>query len=230
MGRPLDEQPWVIATASTVAAVAIKLNGLTLRWEVQGWEAVAELERQGEPCLFCFWHNRLLYIGYHLCRIPLTMLISRSKDGAYIEALSRRYGIEAVRGSSTRGGARALVEMVALARASTRHLGITPGGPKGPLYEVQPGIIALAQKSGRPLVPVTLSATRLHRFASWDRFLLPLPFARVHLRYGAPRVVEPGRAAFEEERQRLQSELRRLTREADQAAGQPVDPELEGGV
>jgi len=227
MGKPLEEQPWVIATAAAVAAAVVKVNGVTLRWDVRGWKGVAELERQGERCIFCFWHNRLLYIGYHICRIPLTMLISRSKDGAYIAALSRMYGIEAVRGSSTRGGARALVEMVALARSSTRHVGITPDGPKGPLYEVQPGLVVLAQKTGLPVVPVSLSATRVHRFASWDRFLVPLPFARVHVRYGTPMVVAPGRDVFEQERLRLQRELRRLTIEADRAAGQPFDPELE---
>jgi len=229
MGKALAEQPWVIGTAAASASAVIKLNGLTLRWDVQGWEGVEEIERQGERCLFYFWHNRLLYIGYHICRIPLTMLISQSKDGAYITAVARWYGIEAVRGSSSRGGARALAEMLALARGSDRHVGITPDGPKGPLYRVQPGLVALAQKTGRPVVPVALSATRVHRFASWDRFLMPLPFARVHIHYGAPMEVATGRDAFEGERLRLEGALRRLTIEADRAAGQPVDPELEGG-
>jgi len=228
MARPLEEQPWVIATAGAVVSGLIKLNGLTLRWEVEGWEQVAELEHQGQRCIFCFWHNRLLYIGYYLARVPLTMLISQSKDGAYITSVARWYGIEAVRGSSTRGGARALVEMVALARRSPRHLGLTPDGPKGPRYEMQAGLVALAQKTGRPVVPVALSATRVHRFASWDRFLVPLPFARVHLRFGAPVTVAPGRDAFEGERLRLQAILRRLTAEADLSCGQPLDPELEG--
>jgi len=227
MAKPLEEQPWVIAGAAAVASAVIKANGLTLRWDVQGWEGVAELERQGQRCLFCFWHNRLLYICYYLARVPLTMLISQSKDGAYITSVARWYGVEAVRGSSTRGGARALVEMVALARRSPRHLGLTPDGPKGPCYEIQAGLIALAQKTGRPVVPVALSATRTHRFASWDRFLFPLPFARVHLRFGAPVMVDPRRDAFERERLRLQTILRRLTAEADVACGQSLDPELE---
>ncbi len=227
MGKPLVEQPWVIAGAAALASGLVKLNGLTLRWEVEGWERVAELERAGERLLFGFWHNRLLYTCYYLARVPLTMLISQSKDGAYITAVARWYGIEAVRGSSTRGGARALVEMVGLARRSPRHLGLTPDGPKGPLYEVQPGLVALAQRTGRPVIPVALSATRVHRFASWDRFLVPLPFARVRLLFGEPMRLSPERDAFEDERSRVQATLRHLTAEADRACGQPLDAELE---
>ncbi|HEX9591960.1 MAG TPA: lysophospholipid acyltransferase family protein [bacterium] len=223
MSPPLAERPWFIATVAAVGSAMIKLVGLTLRWEVAGWEHVAALERAGQRGIFAFWHNRLLYIGYYLSRIPLTMLISQSKDGAYITAVARWYGIDAVRGSSTRGGARALAEMVNLLREATGHGGLTPDGPKGPLYEVQPGLIVLAQKTGRPILPVTLSATRVHRFASWDRFLVPLPFARVRLSIGAPITVSPERDAFETERQRLQDILRELTAAADRACGIPVD-------
>lgn len=223
MAKSLDEQPWVIAAAAAAAAAVIKLNGLTLRWEVEGWDHLAG----ADPALLCFWHNRLLYIGYQVSRVPVTMLVSQSKDGAYIAAVAAWYGIEAVRGSSTRGGARALVEMVSLARRSSRHLGITPDGPKGPLYEVKSGIIALARKTGRPLIPVTLSATRVHRFASWDRFMVPLPFARVRVVFGAPMAIDPAPDAFEGERLRVQATLRRMTVEVDRACGQPVDPELE---
>ncbi|RMF81095.1 MAG: DUF374 domain-containing protein [Nitrospirae bacterium] len=227
MDPPLDERPWVIQTVAAVASAVIKANGLSLRWEVAGWDHVARLEAAGERALFCFWHNRLLYICYYLSRLPLTMLISQSKDGAYISAVARWYGIQAVRGSSTRGGARALAALVALLRRGERHVGITPDGPKGPLYQVQPGLVALAQKTGRPVLPVALSATRVHRFASWDRFLVPLPFARVRLVVGEPLRLDPERHRFEAERARVTAVLRRLTAEADRACGQPVDPELE---
>jgi len=220
---PVAERPWFIATIAAVGSAIIKLVGLTLRWEVEGWEHIAALERTGQQGMFAFWHNRLLYICYYLSRIPLTMLISQSKDGAYITAVAHWYGINAVRGSSTRGGARALAEMVALLRETVGHGGLTPDGPKGPLYEVQPGLIAIAQKTGRPILPVTFSATRVHRFASWDRFLVPLPFARVRLTIGAPITVSTDRDAFEGERQRVQTILREMTAAADRACGIPVD-------
>jgi lysophospholipid acyltransferase (LPLAT)-like uncharacterized protein len=223
----LDERPWMIATAGAIASGLIKLNGLTLRWEVEGWEHVERLEETGGRGVFAFWHNRLLYICYYLSRTPLTMLISQSKDGAYITSVARWYGIDAVRGSSTRGGARALAEMVDLLRRATGHGGLTPDGPKGPLYDIQPGVIAIAQKTGLPILPVALSATRVHRFASWDRFLLPLPFARVRLVVGPPVLISREKADFEAERLRLRAILQELTAGADRACGQPVDRELE---
>ena len=113
--------------------------------------------------------------------------------------------------------------MVALLREASGHGGLTPDGPKGPVYEVQPGLIALAQKTGRPILPVTLSADRVHRFASWDRFLVPKPFARVRLTIGAPITVSPERDTFDAERQRVQDTLRAMTATADGACGIPVD-------
>ncbi|MFC1542266.1 lysophospholipid acyltransferase family protein [Pseudomonadota bacterium] len=106
-----------------------------------------------------------------------SMLISEHRDGAFIADAVQLMGINSSRGSSTRGGARALLEMIRLAR-SGHSLGITPDGPKGPREIVQPGTVQLAKKSGMPLRAVCYATKRQWRANSWDRFYIPKPFTR----------------------------------------------------
>jgi len=150
-----------------------KFLALTIRWEFVG-----DRYRKGDaPYILSFWHARILMMPYAYKDWNGSMLISEHKDGAYIADAVELMGIESSRGSSTRGGARALLEMIKLARQG-RALGITPDGPKGPREVVQPGTVQLAKKTGLPLRAVCYATKRHKRANSWDRFYLPLPFTR----------------------------------------------------
>jgi len=120
-----------------------------------------------------------------------TALISGSKDGTALEAAFKALNISAARGSSSRGGAAALI---ALRKAIRRgeDTGITPDGPKGPIYEIKPGILKLAETSGAPIIPLHLTFSRVIRLNTWDQFIIPLPFSRVEITFDHPLYIPKG--------------------------------------
>jgi len=176
---------WLFTFLPWLAAGLIRLIHLLLRKETIGLEKVVPLWKRGESVIIAFWHDQLLLMapGY---RGPGTrILISQSKDGELIARTMEFLGQGAVRGSSSRGGSAALREMVRLAK-EPYDLAITPDGPKGPRHEAKQGVAQLAKLTRRAIVPMSFVASRGHRFASWDRFLLPYPFARGVYAYGEP--------------------------------------------
>jgi lysophospholipid acyltransferase (LPLAT)-like uncharacterized protein len=146
------------------------------------------------PILFAFTHGVLLPLAYSHRRRAIQVLISESRDGEIIARVTGKLGFGSVRGSSTRGGQRAVLQMAACGREGF-DLAITPDGPKGPRGSVSPGVIAVAARSGLPIIPVGVAADRAHRARSWDRFLVPLPFARVWVVYGAALRIEGANGA-----------------------------------
>lgn len=171
--------------APPLASVVIRLLHATMRTEILEEEIPRALWSRKEASILAFWHDQLLLMvkGY---RGPgASILISSSKDGELISRTMGRFGMTAVRGSSSRGGVGALREMVRLAKVA-EDLVITPDGPRGPRHEVKPGVIQLARLTGRPVIPMAFVASRGHRFKSWDRFLLPYPFSRGIFSFGEP--------------------------------------------
>jgi lysophospholipid acyltransferase (LPLAT)-like uncharacterized protein len=168
--------------------------------------------------IFAVWHNRLLL----LCSIferflpgqPAAALISVSSDGDFIAALVERYGYGTVRGSSSRKGASALLRLAEVLAEGT-HLVITPDGPRGPAYELSPGVIFLAQKSKTAVVPTSLEFSSTWRAKSWDRFFVPLPCCHVRVIFGTPLNINETETdeAFEQERKRLQDAMVNLVEE-----------------
>jgi lysophospholipid acyltransferase (LPLAT)-like uncharacterized protein len=170
----------------------------------------------GKPVLLTFWHGRMLYF-IHLYRYQrFTVLVSQSRDGEFISQVLARFGIHATRGSSSRGGTRALLEMVKRMRRGF-YAAITPDGPRGPRGHVQPGIVIVAQKTGAPILPAAYNAKWKTVLRSWDGFILPLPFSRVVVVYGEPIYVPPGASAATLQAKRLEVEtsLQHITRMAD---------------
>ncbi len=166
------------------------------------------------------WHSRILVFGYLYRHTPAAVLVSRSKDGELIARVLKSQGFDPVRGSTNRGGLRALAVLIKRVRRGQTAV-ITPDGPRGPRYRVQPGVITLAKKTGAPILPMTSSAAHRHVFASWDRFLLPRPFTRCRVVYGKP-IYVPENAehrSVENSRIQLESELRRITEAADRHFG-----------
>jgi lysophospholipid acyltransferase (LPLAT)-like uncharacterized protein len=160
----------------------------TLRYEIDDRADVV-----GKPVrenyIAALWHNRLLLISFVLKKFlpqrPGAGLISASRDGDLIADLTRRFGFEVVRGSSSRLGASALRELENVL-ASGRDILITPDGPRGPAYELGPGIVFLAQKAGAAVVPINMEYSSFWRVNSWDGFILPRPFAKVRVIVGPP--------------------------------------------
>jgi lysophospholipid acyltransferase (LPLAT)-like uncharacterized protein len=165
-----------------------------------------------QPVIFCVWHNRLalsMWInrGWVCKRQPgrrLAALVSASKDGALLAAVLERFGVQPVRGSSSRRGAQALLELTTWAERGY-DLAITPDGPRGPRYRVQAGAISLAQLTGLPIVPVTYNANRKLALKSWDKFQIPLPFTSCIIIFNKPITVPAG--ASDEEREKLRLRL-----------------------
>jgi len=138
----------------------------------------------------------------------LAALISASKDGAFLAAILENFGVQPVRGSSSRRGAQALLELSSWAERGY-DLAVTPDGPRGPAYIVQDGVMTLAQVTGLPIVPFSYRLSWKIKVKSWDRFQIPLPFARCEMFFGDPipvprDVTDEGRAKL---RQRLHDEL-----------------------
>jgi lysophospholipid acyltransferase (LPLAT)-like uncharacterized protein len=173
----------------------------TVRWDVAHEDYYRRHTLHGQPVIFTLWHGRLLPLGYLHRGQGVIGLASKSADGEYIARALMHWGFGVIRGSSSRGGDTAFREMVRALRAG-RSIAITPDGPRGPRQQLKPGVLQLAQLTGAPLVPVAAAATRAWWFTSWDRFLVPQPFARVSVDYAEPVVIP--RAADDEQLAGLQ--------------------------
>jgi len=143
------------------------------------------------PHVFLLWHEVLLPLLWHHRKQDIAIVVSENRDGQYLADFAASLGYRSVRGSSSRGAARALLGAVRELQAG-RAVAFTPDGPRGPRRELKPGVVAAAQRGGGVIVPIHARATRGWRLDSWDRFLIPQPAARVTVTYGRPFEVGPG--------------------------------------
>ncbi len=174
------------------------------------------------PIIFCVWHNRLALSMVAYSRFAkmfwpskgLAAMISASKDGGLLAAVLDKFGVQAVRGSSSRRGRQALLESTTWVEKGF-HIAITPDGPRGPRYRVQDGALALAQVTGVPLVPVAIRIKGKFSLHSWDQFQIPLPFAKCHLQFG--QAVFVPREISDEEKAKIREQLRAAMSEFNEA-------------
>jgi len=194
----------------------LRFLALTIRKEVISPERPQKFWDRGQPVIAAFWHQRLLMMPFLPHQGRVGMLISQHRDGEFIARAVKLFGIDSIRGSTTRGGLSALRGMVRFFRTGA-NLAITPDGPQGPKHIVQTGVVELARQTGAPIVPVTYSASRCKVFASWDNFIVPLPFSKVAYVWGEPLFVprDAGKDALEKSRLLLQERMRQNTDEAD---------------
>ena len=191
-----------------------RLWARTIRLRIEDPHNVVGFVRN-QPVIFAIWHNRLLMLPRVFDpSFPTRQsygLISASRDGDLIATFIERSGYGTIRGSSSRKGASALRQLMDTLTANGNVL-FTPDGPRGPVYEVSPGVIFLAQKSGAPIVPIHMEYSSCWRMKSWDRFVVPRPFATLRAIFGAPIRVPPLDAPeqFEAERLRLQNAMMTL--------------------
>lgn len=178
-----------------------------------GEEKIRTAREKAENVIYASWHNRILLLVYTHRHQGINVIVSRSRDGELITRTIQRFGFETVRGSSSSGGSSALLSLLKKLAGGV-DVAITPDGPRGPRYHVQMGVIHLAQKSGCPIVPFTVGASRKLVLRSWDGFLIPCPFARAILIYGEPVEVGP-HSNLEEKRRELEQRLMEITQRAD---------------
>ena len=197
-----------------VAAAAIRILGRLVRIEMT--DPCGFLKYPPDrPVIFVFWHNRLLLMPYVLARfLPnrrAVALVSARRDGELLTRTLGPFGVATVRGSSSRKGAHALRELHE-ALENGCDAAITPDGPRGPCYTVHPGAAGLARSTGLDLVPVGYNCVRCVRIRSWDRFMIPLPLARVEFHFGPPLRCEAGESD-ERMMARLKDALMALTKD-----------------
>ncbi len=207
----------------TIGKVLINLWFITIKIELKNFENVRHII-ESNRLIFATWHSRILILSYLYKGANGAVLVSQSKDGEIASRILKKMGNEAFRGSTTRGGGRALVKLIKVLKEKDRISLITTDGPQGPRFKVQPGIVALAQKTGYPILPVTYSGKRIKIFTSWDRFILPYPFTICRVSYGSP-IYIPKDAGKKEEKEYLESvekELQQLTLDGDAYFGHQI--------
>jgi len=212
MIKPLLE--WILTR--TVSGL-IRLSGRTSRKIWINWNLVESLERQGVPVIYCLWHNNLMFFTYVLRNKRLGAMISRSRDGERIAKVLSGFGFLPVRGSSSSGASAALREYARMIQ-SGGSVAITPDGPRGPRYVLQPGAVALARITGAPIVPLCFAGSRCWQTKSWDRMRLPKPFSRVAVMAGPPIFVEK-HTDGETVRLEVEETLRKLAARAERFVG-----------
>jgi len=206
-GRPAR---WLIAFGFRL----LQLWARTLRYEIEDRAGIVG-KPIAENYIGALWHNRLLLFPFVLRRFFLNRhgaaLISASRDGELLADAIKRFGFDVVRGSSSRLGASAILQLTDVL-ASGHDVVITPDGPRGPAYELGPGVIFLAQKSGAAVVPINMEYSNCWRIRSWDQFIVPRPFGKVRVIIGQPHRVRSTSTEdeFEAERLRLQNAMMAL--------------------
>ena len=211
------EPRWHQRLGAWVVFLLVRALAATLRYRWNDRSGHYEGKSSG-PSIHCLWHNRLglslpAYYSYARARHPtagLAALVSASRDGAFLAAILERFGVQPVRGSSSRRGPQALLELTTWAERGY-DLAITPDGPRGPRYVVQDGIMYLAQVTGLPIVPYSYYLRRKFEVKSWDRFQIPWPFSICEMNIEKPLRVP--REATDAEREALRLQLEQTLRE-----------------
>ena len=198
--------------AARLVYVLLRVLRFTWRVRVSDPHGVMDAARD-QPFILCAWHNRIIYALFATRDVirpktgrKVAAMVSASSDGAFAVEIMRAFGIVPIRGSTSRRGRQALLELSRQARAGL-HLAITPDGPRGPCHEIQEGILSLSQVTGLLIVPLGCEAGRKVRFKSWDRFQLPWPLTRCDFVFGEPMAVP--RRVTGAERAVLKGELKR---------------------
>lgn len=179
---------WKVRWSIRLGWALLRVLGATWRHRVVGREALDRRAPATDPVIYTLWHGQMLPILWgHRRRTGV--VVSEHKDGEIITRILERFGMFGVRGSSSRGGTRALLEAVQVVQAGA-DMAFTPDGPRGPRHSFAPGALILAHRAGVPVVPLVAVADRVWRLRSWDGFEIPKPFARITVLYDTPRSVE----------------------------------------
>jgi lysophospholipid acyltransferase (LPLAT)-like uncharacterized protein len=212
----VKEADWRASRVKRIEARAMSVVGYrliaalasTFRWRAEGVQHFESVLASGRPPIMAFWHGRILPATHYFRRRGIVVITSANFDGEWIAGIIERFGYGTARGSTSRGGARALLQMSRELTAG-HPVGFTVDGPRGPARVSQPGAVWLAKASGHPVLPFHCEASRYWTMASWDRTQIPKPFAAVAISIGEPFYVprDADDAAVEQARHRLDAAL-----------------------
>ena len=204
---------------SAFGAPVIRALAATWRWHVEGYAHYESIVASGRQPIMAFWHGRILPATVFFKNRGIVVITSQNFDGEWIAGIIRRFGYGTARGSSSRGGARALVQL-RRDLAAGHPAGFTLDGPRGPARVAQPGAVFLAGATGYPILPFHFEASRFWEMNSWDRTQVPKPFSRVALAIGAPlHVTGTAKATIDAARVDLERTLGVLEAAAKDALG-----------
>lgn len=185
---PATAPPARVRLVVAVGTRFLRLLARTWRFREVGREEWLARRAAGLPTIITLWHGQLLPLTVYHRNSGTAVLISEHRDGEVIARVVQAFGFETVRGSTSRGGARALLELVATLRAG-RDVAVTPDGPRGPSHEYAPGALVAAHRAGAAIVGVAAHVDRAWYLRSWDAFAIPKPFARITVAYTPARFV-----------------------------------------
>jgi lysophospholipid acyltransferase (LPLAT)-like uncharacterized protein len=189
----------------------VALLGSTLRWKTEGLEHFDAIVRSGRQPVMAFWHGRILPATYYFRRRGIVVITSENFDGEWIAGIIERFGYGTARGSTSRGGRKALLQLTR-DLAAGKPAGFTLDGPRGPARVAQPGALWLSKATGHPVLPFHLEASRSWTLNSWDRTQIPKPFSTVAIAMGEPFQVasDADEGALERARLMLEERLKML--------------------
>jgi lysophospholipid acyltransferase (LPLAT)-like uncharacterized protein len=189
----------------------VQLLGSTLRWKTEGLEHFDAIVAGGRQPVMAFWHGRILPATYYFRRRGIVVITSENFDGEWIAGIIERFGYGTARGSTSRGGRKALLQLVR-DLAAGKPAGFTLDGPRGPARVAQPGAVWLSKATGHPVLPFHLEASRYWTLDSWDRTQIPKPFSTVAIAMGEPFQVasDADEGALERARLMLEERLKTL--------------------
>ena len=176
---------WKLSLAIRLGAFAIRALAMTWRVRVVNDAAYQTIRSNGQPFIFAFWHGQLLPLLWRHRGEGVAIVISSHRDGEIVAGVAEHLGLRTIRGSSTRGAARALLGVVRELESGA-EVAITPDGPRGPARRFASGALVAAQRVGAPIIAIGVSANRAWFLKSWDRFMIPKPFSRIRIAYTAP--------------------------------------------
>lgn len=227
MSRPPPSRFKTALAATLIRSALVGLSDSCRVIACEGGEILDQLVRHSRPVIFCFWHNRNFYFARffekRLIRRggKMAVLISTSRDGEIGARLAEKAGVVTARGSPSRMGAQGLRRLYRLMTRDGYSIGLQPDGSRGPAYVSKLGTITLAKLTGCPIVPLSYSASRCWRTKSWDRLIIPQPFARIAVKIGTP--IDVPRNVSDEQaeqlRANLDAKLNALTAATDRMVG-----------
>jgi lysophospholipid acyltransferase (LPLAT)-like uncharacterized protein len=204
-----------IWTIPPIAFISFKLIARTWNISIVGQDNVEKIWSAGKRVCYAGWHGRFIPFLHTHCKQEVRLLISLHRDGELLARVVKKLGFSTIRGSSSVGGRRAMVEMYKVIK--NYDIALTPDGPVGPYREVQPGITYLSKRAEVPIVPVGISANSFWRIKSWDGFTIPKPFSKIVMLMGEPMWVKPNSSGnwLEVANLELQKILNQCTHQAD---------------
>jgi len=179
------KRDWKLSVIISVGTFIVRVLASTWRYRITSDDNYRALRARQQPFIFAFWHAHMLPLLWSHRGEGVAVVISAHRDGEIIARIAERLGYRTIRGSSSRGAARALLGIVR-ELDSGLEVAVTPDGPRGPAQKFASGTLVAAQRVGVPIVGIGVSSSRAWRLKSWDRFMIPKPFSRVRLVYSVP--------------------------------------------